>query len=122
MVERKQPFVEKSVDELDHEERVAGGLLVHQRRQRGGARRLAAKRIRNELTHVLMGEGRELDFLHGRSRVPYRLELQNQRMGGADFVVAIRTDQHEVPQIRQSEYVLEQVERRGVEPLQVVEK
>src|SRR5882672_1420214 len=122
MVESEQPLVEKSVDELDHEERVARGLLVHQLRQRGGARQLAAKRIRNELIHVLTGEGRELDFLHGRSRVPYRLELKNQRMGGADFVVAIRTDHHQVPQIRPSEYVLEQIERRGVEPLQIVEK
>src|SRR5213594_3729043 len=43
-------------------------------------------------------------------------------MGGADFIVAIRTDQHEVPQIRPGEYVLEPIERRGVEPLQVVEK
>jgi len=60
MVERQQPLVEKSVDELDHEERVARGLLVHQLRQRGGARPLAAKRIRNELTHVLMGEGASL--------------------------------------------------------------
>src|SRR2546426_4334171 len=122
MVESEQPLVEKSVDELDEEERVARGLLVHQLRQRGGARQLAAKRIRNELIHVLTGEGRELDFLHGRSRVPYRLELQHQRMGGADFVVAIRSDQHEMPEIRPSEHVLEQIERRGVEPLQVVEK
>ena len=122
MVERQQPLVEKRVDELDHEERVARGLLVHQLRQRGGARPLAANRIRNELTHVLTGEGRELDVLHERSRVPYRLELQHQRMGGADFIVAIRTDQHEVPQIRPGEHVLEQVERRSVQPLQVVEK
>src|SRR2546430_8714814 len=122
MVEGEQPLVEKSVDELDEEERVARGLLVPQPRQRGGARQLAAKRIRNELIHVLTGEGRELDFLHGRSRVPYRLELQHQRMGGADFVVAIRSDQHEMPEIRPSEHVLEQIERRGVEPLQVVEK
>src|SRR6266851_4603892 len=56
------------------------------------------------------------------TRVPDRLELQHQRMGGADFIVAIRTDQHEVPQIRPGEHVLEQIERRGVEPLQIVEK
>src|SRR2546427_1120348 len=113
MVEREQPLVEKSMDELDHEERVARGLLVHQLRQRGGARPLAAKRIRNELSHVLTGEGRELDFLHERSRVPDRLELQHQRMGGADFIVAIRTDQHEVPQIRPGEHVLEQEDRKS---------
>src|SRR4029077_20445565 len=53
---------------------------------------------------------------------PYRLELQHQRMGSADFVVAIRTDQHEVPKIRPGKHVLEQIERRGVEPLQIVEE
>ncbi len=63
MVEREQPLVGESGDELDHEERVAARLLAQQLRQRGGARRLAAKRIRDELTHVLTGEGRQPDFL-----------------------------------------------------------
>ena len=58
MVEREQPLVRKGGKELDDEERVARRFLVHQLRQRDGARRLAAKRIRNELTHVLTGEGR----------------------------------------------------------------
>src|SRR6267142_1442600 len=42
MVERKQPLVGEGGKELDDEERVARGLLVHQLHQRGGARWLAA--------------------------------------------------------------------------------
>ena len=53
MVERELPLVEKSVDELDEEERVARGLLVQQLRQRRGVRRLAANCIRDEPTHVV---------------------------------------------------------------------
>ena len=43
-------------------------------------------------------------------------------MGGSDFVVAICTDQHEVLQIRTGQQILQQIERRRVEPLQVVEE
>src|SRR6516162_5212724 len=42
-------------------------------------------------------------------------------MSGSDFVVAIGTDQHEVPQIWPQQ-VLQQIKRRRVEPLQVVEE
>ena len=120
MVEREQPLVSECGEELDDEERVACGFLIDQVRQRGGERRLAVKRIRNELTHMLTGEGRQLDLLYGRARVPDRLELSHQRMGGSDLVVPVRTDQYEVLQIRPGQHVLEQIERCGVEPLQVV--
>jgi hypothetical protein len=42
-------------------------------------------------------------------------------MSGSDFVVAIGTDQHEVPQIWPQQ-VLQQIKRRGVEPLQIVQE
>src|SRR5262249_55928436 len=122
MIEREQPLVGQRKEELDYEERVAASLLVHQLRERRGLRQLAVKRVRNELTHVLTGEGRESDLLHGRSRVPDRLQLVRQRMGGADLVVAVGADQQEVLLIRPGQQVLEQVERRRVEPLQVVEE
>src|SRR5215469_14850275 len=43
-------------------------------------------------------------------------------MRGIDFIVPVSADQHEVSQIRPSHQILEQVERRRVEPLQIVEK
>ncbi len=43
-------------------------------------------------------------------------------MGGIDFVVAVGTDQHQVLYIRPGQQILEQIQRRRVEPLQVIEE
>ena len=122
MIEREPSFFGERVKKLNEEERIAGRLLVHQLRERGGARRLAAKRIRNELPHVFTGERRKRDLLHVRSRVPDRFELAHQRMGRSDFVVPVGADQHQVLHVRLGQQILEQIERRRVEPLQVVEE
>ena len=95
---------------------------MHQLRERGGALRVAAKRIRNELSHVFDGERRKRDLLHVRSRVPDRFELALQRMRRSDFVVPVRADQHQVRHAGWSQQIFEQIERRRVEPLQVVEE
>ena len=55
MIEGEQPLFGERRNELNGEERIAARLLVHQLRQRGGAFRLAAKRIRNQLPEVLIG-------------------------------------------------------------------
>ena len=43
-------------------------------------------------------------------------------MGGIDFVVAVGADQHQVLHIRPGQQILEQIERRRIEPLQIVEE
>ena len=43
-------------------------------------------------------------------------------MRGTDFVVPVGADQKQVPHFRVREQMLDQVERRGVEPLQIVEE
>ena len=43
-------------------------------------------------------------------------------MGGIDLVVPICADQHQVLHIRTGSKILEQIERRRVEPLQIVEE
>jgi hypothetical protein len=43
-------------------------------------------------------------------------------MGGSDLVVPVGADQHEVLQIRPGQHIIEQIERCGVEPLQVVQE
>ena len=43
-------------------------------------------------------------------------------MRGIDLVVAIGADQQEVLQIRPGQQILQEIERRRVEPLQVVEE
>src|SRR5215813_14319593 len=69
-----------------------------------------------------MGEGRKDDVLHSRSGLADGCELAQQRMGGVDFVVPVSTDHHQVLHIRLGQQILEQIERRRVEPLQIVEE
>ena len=53
MIEREQVLLGERGKKLNGEERIARRLLVHQLRQRRGALRLAAKRIRNQLPDML---------------------------------------------------------------------
>ena len=55
MIEGEQPLFGERRNELNGEERIAARLLVHQLRERRGALRLAAKRIRNQLPQVVHG-------------------------------------------------------------------
>ena len=91
-------------------------------RERRGALRLAAKGIRNQFPKVSMSERRKRDPLDLSAGVLDRLELARQRMRGVDLVVAIGADQHQMPQLRPGQQILQQVERRRVEPLQIVEE
>ena len=51
-----------------------------------------------------------------------RFELPHQWMGGADFVVAVGADQHQMPHVRMGQQILHQIQRRSVQPLQIVEE
>ena len=64
MIEAEQSLFGERRNELNGEKRIATRLLVHQSRQRGGAVRLAAERIRNEPSQVFSGERRKTDLLH----------------------------------------------------------
>src|SRR3984885_13663583 len=95
---------------------------MHQPRERRGALRFAAKSFRNQLLQMFRGEGSERDLHNLAASHLDRLELLPQRMGRSDLVGAIGTNQHEMPQTRPRQQILQQIERRRVEPLQVVEK
>src|SRR5262245_23544165 len=43
-------------------------------------------------------------------------------MRGINFVVSVRSDQHQVPHIRLGEKILDQVERCRIKPLQIIEE
>ena len=58
-IEAEQALFGERVKKLDHEERIAGGVLMHQLRQRRDALRLAAKRIGDQLPEVVVGERRK---------------------------------------------------------------
>src|ERR1700732_5215501 len=108
MVEDEHSLFGERSDELNGEERISTRLLAHQWRERRRALRLAAKRVRDQLPEVLLGERRQRDLRDLAAGGLDGLELPSQRMGSIDFVVAIGTDQHQVPQIRPDEQILEQ--------------
>jgi hypothetical protein len=122
MIEAEQPLFGERRNELNGEKRIATRLVVHQSRQRGGNRGRAAQRIRNEPPQVFLGERRKTDLLHERSRLADGIELAQQRMGRIDFVVPIGADHQQVLHVRLGQQVGEHVERRRVEPLQIVKK
>src|SRR5262245_3458414 len=114
-------FGERSY-ELNGEERIAARLLLHQLRERRAAFPLAAKRVCKQLLEMLPGERRKRNLPYLSAGTPDRVELAHQRMGNTDFVVAIGPDQHQMLWVRPRQQILQQVERRRVEPLQIVEK
>ena len=60
--------------------------------------------------------------MHSRAGLPDRFELARQRMSGINFIVPVSADQHQMSQIRPGQQILQQVEGRSIEPLQIVEK
>ena len=64
MIEGQQTLVGEHVKKLDHEERIAVGLRVHQLCERGGLLRVAAERVRDELAQIFGRQRAELDVLH----------------------------------------------------------
>ena len=95
---------------------------MNQFRQRRGAFRFAVKGVRQQLAQIVAPERGEHDVLHGRSGLADRIELADQRVRGIDLVVPIRADEQQVLEIALGQQVFEQVERRRIQPLQVVEK
>ena len=118
MVEGEHSFFGERKHELNGEERIATGLLVHQLRERRGALRLAAKRVRKQLPEMLSAERRKRDLRDRSACGLDGVEHAHQRMSGIDLVVPIGADQHQVLQVRPGQQILQQVERRRVEPLQ----
>ena len=53
---------------------------------------------------------------------PDRLQGPQQRVRGADLVVPVGADQQQVPYVRVRDQVPKQVERRCVQPLQIIEE
>ena len=114
VIEREQPFFGERAQKLDQKKRIATGLVVHQLRQRCRVFRLATKCIRGEPAHAIGSEGRQSDFLHARSRAANDVECSCQRMGGIDFIVAVGTNQQQMPEIGPGQHILKQFQRRRI--------
>jgi hypothetical protein len=122
VIEGEQALFSERMKKLNHEEWIAGGLLIHQLRQRCGDRGFATKGIRDQLPEVIARERLQADLLHLCSGLADRIELAHQRMCGIDLVVPVGADQHQILQLRPSQQILQQVERRRVEPLKIVDE
>src|SRR5262249_39213452 len=122
MIESEHSVIAERRNELNSKERIATGLLVHQLRKRCAAFRLAAKGIRNQLPEMLSRERLKPDLLYFSASGPDRLELAYKRMRWSDFVVAIGADEEKIAEVGPAQQVFQQVERRCVEPLQIVEE
>ena len=79
-VEREQPLLGQRREELDREERIAAGLLVHQLRQGPRALRLAMQGIGDEPANIVQPKRRQHDLLHPSP--PPRESLSSVRMSG----------------------------------------
>ncbi len=121
-VEREQSLFGQRREELDHEERISAGLLLHQLRQGPHTPQLAMHGIGDELADIVESERRQHDLLDPRSGFADRLQRAQKRVRGTDLVVPVGADQQQVPHVRVRDQVLEEVEGRCVEPLQIVEE
>src|SRR6516164_3309583 len=122
MIKGEHSFIGERRNELNGEERIAPRLLVHQSRERRAAFRLAAKGVRNQLREMLSAERPKRDLLYLSASGLDRVELAHERMHCSDFVVAVGADEEKVAKFGPAQQVFQQVERRRVEPLQVIEE
>ena len=99
-VEREQPLLGQRGEELDREERIARGLLVHQLGQRPHAARVRVQGHRRRAARHRRAERRKHDLLDSAAGLADRLQRPHQRVRGADLVVAVGADQQEVPHLR----------------------
>src|SRR6516162_423433 len=122
VIKGEHSFIGERGNELNGEERIATRLLVHQLRERRAAFRLAAKGVRNQLPEMLSAERPKRDLLYPSAGGLDRVELAHERMRWSDFIVAVGADEKKIAKLGPAQQVFQQVERRRVEPLQIIEK
>ena len=76
----------------------------------------------DELADIVVSERRKRDFLNPQSRAADRFERPQKRVRGADLVVPVGPDQQQMPHLRVCDQVLDEIERRCVQPLQIIEE
>ena len=121
-IEPKQTFVRQRAEELKGEERIARGVLVHQPRKRQHTIGPAVQSVGEHPAHIFEPERCQRDFVHSPAGLPDRSQPTDQWVRRRDLVVAICANQQQMTHIRLRAQVLEQVERGGVQPLEVVQE
>lgn len=121
VIKGQEPLVGKRVKKLDNEERIPLGFRLHQACKRIGLFRVAPERVRDKVSEVRGRQGRQLDVLHS-SGCADRLQLAHERMRCGDLIIAECADEEEIAEIGPAQQMFQKVERRRIEPLQVVEE
>src|SRR5215831_11965824 len=74
------------------------------------------------MDYMFVNQRCEDDILHLRSSGSDPIECPHERMGRGYLVVSICAGQQQMPHSRLGQQMFEQIERGGVEPLQIVEE
>ena len=112
--------VSEGLQELNQKERIPAGFVVHHHGQGPNDDALGVERVGHQCFDVGAGERREHDLMDPRTDVTDRAHALDQWVGRWHFVVSIRTDQEQAAHIGRRHQVLDEVQARNVEPLQVV--
>src|ERR1700674_4508885 len=74
------------------------------------------------MPEVFTGKRRKRDLLYPSAGALDGVELAPQRMGGINLVIPVSPNQHQMLHVRLGQQILQQVKRRRVQPLQIVEE
>src|SRR5262249_35440746 len=122
MIIGEHSFFGERRNELNGEEWIAARLLVHQSRERRAAFRFTAKGVRDQLPEMLSAERPKRDLVDPSASALDRVELAHERMCCSDLVVTKRADEEKIAKFGPAQQVFQEVERRRVEPLQIIEE
>src|SRR4029453_12833671 len=95
---------------------------MHQLRQRPSGLGRTPKRLREPPSQLLILERPEHDFAHDDAAVADHRQLPLERMRRTALVVAVGPNQEQMLGFRLDEDVLQEIERRSIEPLEIVEE
>src|SRR5258706_6938300 len=87
-----------------------------------GRTRSGSQCMASELADIVESKRRQHDLLNPRSSLADRLQGPRKRVGRTDLVVPVGSDQKQMPHFRMRDQMLEEIERCGVQPLQIVEE
>src|SRR5262245_21065140 len=121
-VEGDQAVLDELLQELVREEGIAGRLPVDQLRQWRRPFSLRMKRVGEPLDQIFRLERPKPDFWNKYAALANRRERPHQRVRRIDLVVPKRADEEQVLPLGLDEDVFQELERRGVEPLQIVQE
>ena len=100
------------------------GLAQHQlgERRHVGIGPVEPKRVGQQLAHVGQAERRQLHLVHGDARLGELGESEHQRVNRVDLVLPVSADHQQVTAAGAGEQEVDEPQRRGIGPLQVVEE